>query len=301
MSLANVTPEQQRIAELEAELARSKDLLTALIDHSVDGILVFDAAGGRHQNPAARALLEDDRTKVDDWKQESQFFRPDRVTPMPLEETGGMRAMKGEFVDHELLWFVDVRGRGFMLAGQARPLAGGGAVVIFRDVTERMALEADLAARNEALAKREIENRELIERLRVALDELSTPVLEVREDVLVLPVIGLVDTQRSAQMSERLLAEIVRTRAKHVIVDLTGVELLDTSTADRFAKLARAVELLGARCILSGLQPAVAQMLVELGGDFGGLETQRNLRHALEACARQIERRGERSKALRNP
>ncbi|AKF05926.1 STAS domain-containing protein [Sandaracinus amylolyticus] len=283
---AATNPDQQRIAELEAELARARDLLSALIEHSPDGILVFDGQGTRQQNPAARAMLEDDRSKVADWKQESQFFRPDRVTPMPIEETGGMRAMKGEYVDSELLWFVDARGRGFMLAGQARPLAGGGAIVIFRDVTERMELEADLAARNEALATRELENRELIERLRVALDELSTPVLEVREDVLVLPVIGIVDTQRSAQMSERLLDEIVRTRAKHVIVDLTGVELMDTGTADRFAKLARAVELLGSRCILSGLQPAVAQMLVELGGDFGGLETQRNLRHALDAVGR---------------
>jgi rsbT co-antagonist protein RsbR len=87
-------------------------------------------------------------------------------------------------------------------------------------------------------------------------------------------------------MAEKLLSEVVRTRSRHVIVDLTGVDLIDTATADRFVKLARAVELLGARCIVCGLQPAVAQTLVELGVEFSGMSTQRNLRHALEACKR---------------
>jgi rsbT co-antagonist protein RsbR len=75
-----------------------------------------------------------------------------------------------------------------------------------------------------------------------------------------------------------------------VVVDLTGVDIIDTATADRFVKLARAVELLGARCLVSGLQPAVAQTLVELGVQFAGLSTQRNLRHALEACKKPVPR-----------
>ena len=64
----------------------------------------------------------------------------------------------------------------------------------------------------------------------------------------------------------------------------TGVEVIDTSTADRFLKLARSVNLLGARCLITGIQPAVAQTLVELGVEFGSLETHRNLKNALQAC-----------------
>jgi rsbT co-antagonist protein RsbR len=136
------------------------------------------------------------------------------------------------------------------------------------------------------LARREEENRELIERLRVAVDDLSTPVLEVWDDVLTLPVVGIVDTQRSAQMTDRVLNEVVNSRARYVIVDLTGVAVIDTSTADRFLRLARAVQLLGARCIVTGIQPAVSQTLVELGVEFGVLETHRNLKSALAACIR---------------
>ncbi|NJK31037.1 MAG: STAS domain-containing protein [Deltaproteobacteria bacterium] len=110
--------------------------------------------------------------------------------------------------------------------------------------------------------------------------------LELWDDVLALPIVGLVDTQRSAEMTERLLAEVARGRWQHVIVDLTGVELIDTSTADRFLKLARGVQLLGARCIVTGIQPGVARTLVELGVDFGALETHRSLKNALEVCIR---------------
>jgi len=85
-------------------------------------------------------------------------------------------------------------------------------------------------------------------------------------------------------MTEKLLTEVVRSRSRHVIVDLTGVEVIDTSTADRFLKLARSVNLLGARCLITGIQPAVAQTLVELGVEFGSLETHRNLKNALQAC-----------------
>ena len=106
--------------------------------------------------------------------------------------------------------------------------------------------------------------------------------LELWEDVLALPVVGVVDSQRSAEMTERLLAETARSQARFVIVDLTGVELVDTATADRLLKLVQSVELLGARCFITGIQPAVAQTIVELGVEFGKLKALRNLKHALK-------------------
>jgi rsbT co-antagonist protein RsbR len=283
------TDDSAETSRLREELAKARAMLELVMDKNPDGIAIMGADGTVTVNEAGSRMTPGTETKPvqskGEWTTEYGFFHPDGVTPVPIEQLGSVRAMRGEVVRDELLL---MRGAAFpdglLLSCTSQPLPGGGSITVFRDVTERARLERDLAERNEALARRDAENRELIDRLRIALDDLSTPVLEVGEDVLVLPVIGLVDTQRSAQMSERLLAEVVRTQARHVIVDLTGVEVVDTGTADRFAKVARAVELLGARCVLSGVQPAVAQTLVELGVSFGGLETQRNLRHALESC-----------------
>ena len=93
-------------------------------------------------------------------------------------------------------------------------------------------------------------------------------------------------------MMERLLHEIVKNQARFVIIDLTGVEVIDTSTADHFMKLVKAVGLIGARCVLTGIRPAVAQTLVDLDVSFGQLETLRNLRHGLRYCLRWLDNEG---------
>lgn len=276
----------RRVTELEAELAAKSAMLELLFHHSPSGIAIADANGDVRTNAVAQSIMAIDRTeqKQDEWTQFG-FFRADRATPVPPEELGLSRAIHGEVVRDELV-FVRTPGKpeGMFLSADASPIPGGGAVLVMTDVTEKREMAEQLERRNAELAAREEDNRELIARLRVAVEELSTPVLEIWEDVLALPVVGVVDTQRSAQMTERLLAEIVRSRSRHVIVDLTGVDVIDTSTADRFLQLARAVRLLGARCIVTGIQPAVAQTLVELGVEFGSLETHRNLKNALQAC-----------------
>jgi anti-anti-sigma regulatory factor len=156
------------------------------------------------------------------------------------------------------------------------------------DVTEQRQTQEALVQFKADLAVRAEENAVLVDRLRQAVQELSTPVLEVWDGVLVLPVVGIVDTERGAEMEERLLTELVKHKSRFVIVDLTGVNTLDTSTADRFVKLARSVSLLGSRCIMTGIQPAVAQTLVGIGVEFGGMVTQRNLKQGLDFCIRQL-------------
>jgi rsbT co-antagonist protein RsbR len=139
-----------------------------------------------------------------------------------------------------------------------------------------------------ALGRYEVANRELEEKLATiehqqhAMRELSSPIIEVWEGILCLPVVGIVDTQRSAAMSTALLDSIVERRASFAIVDLTGVDVIDTRTADHFLKMARSVRLLGAECILTGIKPAVAQTLVHIGVDLTDLTTLRSLREALQ-------------------
>jgi rsbT co-antagonist protein RsbR len=153
--------------------------------------------------------------------------------------------------------------------------------------SEREQLRTDVARQNEQLAQGMKDNAQLVDRLRLAVSELSTPVLELWDSVLALPVVGIVDTERGGQMSLRLLEAVERQRAQFVIIDLTGVNMLDTSTANRFLQIARAVALLGAECIIAGIQATIAQTLVALGVDLGGLKTTRNLKQALELCIAQ--------------
>ena len=82
-------------------------------------------------------------------------------------------------------------------------------------------------------------------------------------------------------MVGRLLDAVANGQARYVIIDLTGVEIVDTRTADHLIKLVKKVELVGARCVLTGIRPAVAQTLVDIGVDFGRLTTLRNLKHGL--------------------
>ncbi len=147
-------------------------------------------------------------------------------------------------------------------------------------------MERELRTRNEQLARSEEGKTELIDRLRYSIDELSNPILEIWDDVLAMPIIGVVDSRRTADMVQRLLAEVARSQASFVIIDLTGVEIVDTRTADHLIKLVRKVEIVGARCVLTGLRPAVSETLVDIGVDFGRITTLRNLKHGLREALR---------------
>jgi rsbT co-antagonist protein RsbR len=160
----------------------------------------------------------------------------------------------------------------------------------FNDFLTR--LQGTKSALRDALVRAEESNHELeskletIERQQAAIRELSTPMIEVWSGVLCLPVVGIVDSQRSAEMTEALLETIVTKQARIAIIDITGIDAMDTKTADHFIKMAKAVRLLGAECILSGINPAIAQTLTHIGVDLTGIRTMRNLRDALQAFLR---------------
>src|SRR5690606_22936462 len=103
-----------------------------------------------------------------------------------------------------------------------------------------------------------------------------------------LPVIGVVDSERANHIMDRLLTEVTRVRARYAILDLTGVDEIDTGTADYVLQIVRAVKLLGAKSLLCGLQPAVARTLSDLGVDMSALLAHRNLQGALQSCIRAL-------------
>lgn len=120
-----------------------------------------------------------------------------------------------------------------------------------------------------------------IEAQEAAIAELTVPILEVWRGVLCMPIVGIMDSARAADMARTLLGTIVRTKSSLVILDITGIQVMDTRAVDHFLRTARAVRLLGARCVLSGVHPNVSQTIVHMGLDLTGVETHRTLRDAL--------------------
>jgi rsbT co-antagonist protein RsbR len=282
------------ISSLIADLESRTQVLASTLNSIADGVIVSDLQGTlTHFNPAAEQMLGLGKLDVisEAWSDAYGFFKPDGVTPFPSTELPLSRSLRGESVDAvEMISRHPGRPEGAWLSVSSRPVldAAGqtaGGVVVFRDIGDRKRWEKEL----EHQLVREREKNLTLERMRHAMQELSTPVLEVWDDVLALPVIGIVDSKRSADMMERLLREVEEKQCRFVIIDITGVEVIDTATADHFIRIVNAVQILGARCILTGARGAVAQTLASLGVDLGSLTTLRNLKHALRECIRTME------------
>ena len=123
---------------------------------------------------------------------------------------------------------------------------------------------------------------ETIDKQRVAIHELSTPIIEVWDGVLCAPIVGVLDSARASEMTSALLHTVVETKASLAIIDITGIEAMDTQATDHFLRMARAIRLLGADCALSGVHPNVARTIVHMGIDLDGISSYRTLRDVLQ-------------------
>ncbi|MCU0493648.1 MAG: STAS domain-containing protein [Chloroflexaceae bacterium] len=148
-----------------------------------------------------------------------------------------------------------------------------GASTMSIDVTERK--QAEEVLRRTALQE------EVIYAQQATLAELSTPLLAINEGVVVMPLVGTVDSRRAQQVMENLLQGIADNQAEVVILDITGVSVVDTQVANAFLRAAQAVKLLGAQVIITGIRPEVAQTLVGLGVDLAGIITRNTLQDGI--------------------
>jgi rsbT co-antagonist protein RsbR len=117
----------------------------------------------------------------------------------------------------------------------------------------------------------------LLEEQRKLVQELSTPIVPLYEGVLLLPLVGNIDETRAAQITESVLEEIGRSQAEIILVDITGVPVIDTHVANHLITLTRAVSLLGARVVLVGIRAEIAQTIIQLGINISGIVTCANL------------------------
>ena len=285
--------------EMQASLDRSRReleereaLYRAVVDALPVGVGVIDLNGAFEvTNATLRRMFPLPEEKLSELRFEEQgnlvsVLRLDGTEFPPAEQSVGRVLAGSESAHDEIL--VSIAGQAKSTRVESSAFAMRNAegklhhvLSVTHDVTAQRALEDEIQTRNAQLAESEADKTQLIERLRHAVDELSNPILEVWDDVLLLPVIGLVDSRRAADMVARLLDAVAHGQARYVIIDLTGVEIVDTRTADHLIKLVKKVELVGARCVLTGIRPAVAQTLVDIGVDFGRLTTLRNLKHGL--------------------
>ena len=119
---------------------------------------------------------------------------------------------------------------------------------------------------------------------KIALRELSAPLIPVFEGITVMPLIGTIDTERARQIMENLLEGVVKHRSEVVLIDITGVPVVDTMVAHHIIQAAEAVRLVGARCMLVGIRPEIAQTIVNLGINLDEIITKNTLKKGVEAA-----------------
>jgi len=121
-----------------------------------------------------------------------------------------------------------------------------------------------------------------------SLMEMSTPVTQIWDSILLLPVVGIVDSKRAQDIMNAVLSEINRTKSRIFILDISGVAIVDTAVANHFIKITKATRLMGCESTISGISPAIAQTMIELGIDVGTIKTTANMMDALNDSFRTL-------------
>ena len=187
-------------------------------------------------------------------------------------------AMSSESFLGGMLVLRDVYGRSLFRRFLKEPDRHNDALGVFEPVVNRILVIVAMAF---------ITERERVVRLQQeAIRELSTPVLQVRDRLLILPIIGLIDSDRARQLTEQLLDAIREFRARVVVMDITGVAAVDSKVANHLIQTVDAARLLGATVILTGVSPATAQTIVTIGVDLSRIQTVGDLQGGIELADR---------------
>ncbi|WP_437625561.1 PAS domain-containing protein [Sorangium sp. So ce1151] len=217
-------------------------------EHELDGIEAF-----------AAQIHEDDRERA------SAALRDHLDRRVPYDVELRIATKQGE-----VRWYC-ARGQALWdEAGTPIRIAGS-----LSDLTTRKNAEAELKAQ-----------LELIQQQQEAIRLLSAPIIEVWDGVLTVPVLGALDVERAQAILDALLAAVSRAQCRQVILDVTGVASMEADTAEQLVRIVRAIRLLGAHCIVVGIQPQAASAMVTRGIDLSSITTLANLRQALVRCMR---------------
>lgn len=126
---------------------------------------------------------------------------------------------------------------------------------------------------------------------KIALQELSAPLIPVFENITVMPLVGTIDTERAKRIMENLLNGVVKHRSQVVLIDITGVPVVDTMVAHHIIQASEAVRLVGAKCLLAGIRPEIAQTIVNLGIDLSQVITKNTLQKGIQTALEMTDRK----------
>jgi rsbT co-antagonist protein RsbR len=262
----DVTLLRQRIVELEQRCAaaeREVQIFKTLTDASPLGMIVSSLDEKlTYANPAAMHITGYDDNMVGMLISD---FSPNPADPInktvneSLQATGQWSGQLSQRRKDGSTYMADMASY-IVTDHHQQPLA---LVAITSDLTLQQAQEKERIALQE----------QVIQAQQAALRELSTPLIPISEGVVVMPLVGSIDSSRAQQIVETLLTGVSEARANTVILDITGVPVVDTQVANALLRAAQAVKLLGAQVVLTGIRPEVAQTLVGLGVDLSGITT----------------------------
>ena len=179
---------------------------------------------------------------------------------------------------------LPIEDRELWFSANISPMSADTVILVCRDVTDRK--------HHEQVLTDSLRQQELLRAQEAELMQLSTPLIPISADIVVMPLVGQLDAARASLVMETLLQGIERTRVRVAILDVTGVARVDAAVADALIQAARAVKLLGARAVLTGIRPEVADALVGLGVDLSGISTRATLQDAIRDAQAQTRRRG---------
>ncbi len=202
-----------------------------------------------------------------------------------LNEISHMRAVKGYTPLENATYILSLRNVVTPLL--AEELEGNAeAIIPEMDYFTRLLDKLGLVMVENFIRSRE----EIIRQQRADMLELSTPVIKVWDKILTLPIIGTLDSRRAQMMMEALLQKVVETGSTIAILDITGVRTMDTLVANHLIKTVTAARLMGARCILTGVSPAIAQTMVQLGIDLTQITTRAQMSDGIKLALEMIGR-----------
>lgn len=268
----------RHLADLKA-LRQSQHLLNAVLENSSSVIYVKDTLGRYILiNRRAEQLLRRPRVEIL-GRSDAELF-PAQSSESAESATQRDRAIvsRGEPEDYEeQVRDADGTVRDFLTTKFPLTDASGA-------VTGVCGISTEITERKRAAEERVALQQQVIEAQRAALRELSTPLIPLAEGVLAMPLIGTIDAARAAQILDTLLDGVSAQRARVAILDITGVRLVDAQVASALLNAARAVRLLGAHVILTGIRAEVAQALVHIGADLGDLTTRSTLQSGIASA-----------------
>jgi rsbT co-antagonist protein RsbR len=253
---------KRQATELRAFFALAENAPNAILVANIDGVI-------NYANQATRTLLGYDTAMTDVQITDHVAASPEQFTDMAAQiASKGMwsglldyRRRDGEVVQCYASSFL-------IRASDNSP-----AVIasIINDMTDQLRVEQERMGLQE----------QVIQAQQVALRELSTPLMPLADGIVAMPLIGTIDSRRAQQVIEELLQGVSDNRAATAIIDITGVPVVDTQVAGALLRAAQAVELLGARVILTGIRPEVAQTLVGIGVNLGSIVTRSTLQDGI--------------------